>query len=82
MSLPVQNLYNNERIDVISFKNEDGKSDARIYADGACLTGCRADEPNRVAFTLYSPIDRELKPGKYGIEIQGMKFPQKLIVVD
>lgn len=82
MSLPVKNLYNNERIDVISFKSEDGKSSARIYADGACLTGCRAEEPNRIAITLYPPIDRELKPGKYEIEIKGMKFPQRLVVVD
>ena len=82
MSLPVKNLYNNERIDVISFKSEDGKHSARIYADGACLAGCRPEEPNRIAITLYSPIDRELKPGKYEIEMKGMKFPQRLIVVD
>lgn len=82
MSLPVRNLYNNDRIDQISFKGEDGKSGAWVYADGACLTGCRAEEPNRIAITLYSPIDKELKPGKYEIEIRGMKFPQRLIVVD
>lgn len=82
MSLPAKNLYNNERIDVISFKSEDGKSSAQIYADGACLTGCRAEEPNRISITLYPPIDRELKPGKYEIEIKGMKFPQRLVVVD
>ena len=82
MTLPVQHLYNNYYFDQISFKGEDGKSGAWVYADGACLTGCRAEEPNRIAITLYSPIDRELKPGKYQIEIRGMKFPQKLIVVD
>ena len=82
MSLPVQNLYDNHRIDQISFKGEDGKSGAWVYADGACLTGCRGEEPNRIAITLYSPIDRELKPGKYQIEMKGLKFPQKLIVVE
>lgn len=82
MSLPVQNLYNNYHIDQILFKNEDGKADALVSADGVCLTGCRAEEPNRIAITLYAPIDRELKPGKYQVEIKGMKFPQKLIVVD
>jgi len=82
LSLPVQNLYDNHRIDQISFKGEDGKSGARVYADGACLTGCRGGEPNRIAITLYSPIDRELKPGKYQIEMKGLKFPQKLIVVE
>ncbi|MDR6806622.1 hypothetical protein J2Y45_003814 [Dyadobacter sp. BE34] len=82
MSLPVRNLYDNHRIDQISFKGEDGKSGAWVYADGACLTGCRGEEPNRIAITLYSPIDRELKPGKYQIEMKGLKFPQKLIVVE
>jgi hypothetical protein len=82
MTLPVQNLYNNYYIDQISFKREDGMSSAWVSADGACLTGCRAEAPNRIAITLYSPIDRELKPGKYEIEIKGIKFPQRLIVVD
>lgn len=82
MSLPVKNLYNNYHIDQISFNREDGKTGAWVTADGACLTGCRAEEPNRIAITLYAPIDRELKPGKYQLEIKGMKFPQKLIVVD
>lgn len=82
LSLPVKNLYDNHRIDQISFKGEDGKSGAWVSADGACLTGCRGEEPNRIAITLYSPIDRELKPGKYQIEMKGLKFPQKLIVVE
>ncbi|WP_353720030.1 hypothetical protein [Dyadobacter sp. 676] len=82
LNLPVKNLYNNYRFDQISFKGEDGKSGAWIYADGACLAGCRAEQPNRLAITLYSPVEKELKPGKYRIEIGDMKFPQRLIVVD
>jgi hypothetical protein len=82
LTLPVKNLYNNYRIDVISFIDEDGKNSTRISADGACVTGCLPDKPNRIAITLYAPIDRELKPGKYRVEIMGMKFPQRLVVVD
>lgn len=82
MSLPVQNLYARHNITVINFKALNATGVTRIYADGACLAGCRGDAPNRLGFTLYSPIDKVLKPGTYTISIGNLEFPQRLVVTD
>ncbi len=82
LRLPVENLYSNPRVDMLSFKDVVTGNVTRISADAACLNGCVSDAPNQLVFSLGSPVERDLLPGTYTIGLNGIDFPQRLVVTD
>lgn len=82
LSLPVENLYNNPYVNTLVFTDLATGFPIQISADAVCLNGCIGTAPNRMTFSLGSPIERYLKPGTYSISLNGINFPQRLVVTD
>lgn len=83
LRLPVENLYTNPKVDLITFTNV--KIDiepVRISADATCLNTCDSKFVNQLIINLTTPIEKRLKPGTYKISAGGIDFPQKLIVTE
>lgn len=82
LSLPVENLYANHRVNQLSFENTKTGFSSVVSADGVCLNSCSGDAPNRMLFTLLSPIQSHFTPGTYRIAFNGIQFPQTLVVTE
>ncbi|MCE6991853.1 hypothetical protein [Dyadobacter sp. CY323] len=82
MSFPVENLYSNHTITGLVFTNVATGIATRISADGACLNICKSADPNQLMFSLGTPIEHRLEPGTYRIQLNGMDFPQRLLVTE
>lgn len=82
LSLPVENLYANHHVNQLTFENTKTGFSSVVSADGVCLNSCSGDAPNRMLFTLLSPIQSHFTPGTYRIALNGIQFPQTLVVTE
>ncbi|REA62346.1 hypothetical protein DSL64_08765 [Dyadobacter luteus] len=83
LSLPVENLYTNPKVTMLSFRNVATGQEEHVSADAACLNRCSGTEHDRVIFTLTNPIQTVLKPGNtYKVSFNNIEFPQPLVVTE
>lgn len=82
LRLPVENLYSNPSVTMLLFTDVATGKVTSISADAVCLNSCISTAPNQLVFSLGSPIERELLPGTYTISLNGIRFPQRLVVIE
>ncbi|GAB3771913.1 hypothetical protein GCM10028818_11360 [Spirosoma horti] len=82
LRLPVENLYSNPSVTALLFTDVATGNVINISADAVCLNSCIGTAPNQLVFSLGSPIERELLPGTYAISLNGIRFPQRLVVIE